>query len=56
MGEFKPGDLVCLKSGGPRMTVEGWDEDYQQFLCTWFNDDGSREYGRFAVETLEKVD
>ena len=43
MNEIKIGDIVRLKSGGPKMTVEGfkWDHlkncyDNNQVQCTWF--------------------
>jgi len=38
-GQFKPGDQVQLKSGGPVMTVVG-DSDTTQgdVLCRWFDD------------------
>ncbi|WP_071145766.1 YodC family protein [Bacteroides ihuae] len=38
--EFKTGDIVILKSGGPKMTVESIDMRYGEkdakVLCTWF--------------------
>lgn len=37
---LKPGDVVMLKSGGPRMTVEsfGENEDGTKLCnCTWFD-------------------
>jgi len=34
--EFKIGDKVTLKSGGPVMTVES-DEGSGRLLCTWFD-------------------
>ena len=34
MAEFKPGDLVQLKSGGPKMTVH--TEDRGVVKCQWF--------------------
>lgn len=33
--QIKPGDVVCLKSGGPRMTVE--DVSDKQVSATWFD-------------------
>lgn len=32
--KFKVGDVVQLKSGGTRMTIEEVDDD--QVACTWF--------------------
>ncbi|MGD9739872.1 MAG: YodC family protein [Bauldia sp.] len=34
--EFKPGDVVQLKSGGPAMTVEGRSAYTDDLICTWF--------------------
>ena len=34
--EFKPGDVVQLKSGGPKMTYEG-EGQLGDALCTWFD-------------------
>ena len=38
--KFKPGDLVQLKSGGPKMTVEILDKSRDQeaniAICVWF--------------------
>lgn len=33
--EFKPGDVVQLKSGGPRMTVKAVREP-DEVICVWF--------------------
>lgn len=35
--EFKLGDLVRLKSGGPRMTVEGEPGNGSYVRCVWFD-------------------
>lgn len=53
MDEFKPGDLVRLKSGGPVMTVSEWDEDYEQFTCDWFDDKKQPQQRRFPATSLE---
>ena len=36
--EFKPGDIVRLKSGGPDMTVETVSNlnDPTKYFCSWF--------------------
>jgi uncharacterized protein YodC (DUF2158 family) len=34
---FRPGEIVQLKSGGPKMTVEESHPD--QTRCVWFKDD-----------------
>ncbi len=49
---INPGDVVHLKSGGPRMTVE-WAEDGRA-LCTWFDKADAKEKV-FAIEQLELV-
>jgi uncharacterized protein YodC (DUF2158 family) len=53
---FKPGDVVTLKSGGPKMTV-AWCEDQNgtpQAYCEWF--EGSKKMGStFAPTSLEQV-
>jgi uncharacterized protein YodC (DUF2158 family) len=47
-----PGDIVGLKSGGPRMTVERISTFKDGFVeCVWF-DDKDRKSGSFAVADL----
>ena len=41
---MKPGDVVILRSGGPKMTVESIDPQ-GRVHCTWFN-----EVGNYAVQ------
>lgn len=38
--QFKPGDIVQLKSGGPKMTVEymAGNAESRSAYCAWFND------------------
>ena len=41
MVQFKAGDVVCLRSGGPDMTIEfvesGLDAEYPRVSCVWFD-------------------
>lgn len=57
MEEFKIGDKVKLKSGGPDMTINDKNPDEHDniiFLCQWF--DGSKLNERwFPPESLEKI-
>ena len=53
--EFNVGDVVMLKAGGPRMTVEsiGSTPDEKAVNCVWF--DGSKRVRRsFDAAVLEK--
>lgn len=52
--KFKLGDIVQLKSGGPKMTVteeaEG-DEDDAPLWCTWFAG-AKKTVGEFPIGSL----
>jgi uncharacterized protein YodC (DUF2158 family) len=48
---FKPGDVVQLNSGGPKMTVEAVQSD-GMLRCVWFHEDGKRDNGVFAQVAL----
>lgn len=51
MAQFKVGDVVELKSRGPKMTVEEVKTG-DKVLCVWF--DGSTEKrGVFPADTLQ---
>jgi uncharacterized protein YodC (DUF2158 family) len=52
MEQFKPGDVVQLKSGGPKMTVREL-EDQTGVVCVWFAG-SKRETARFEASTLVK--
>ena len=45
--DFKPGDVVQLNSGGPKMTVEAVQSD-GTLRCVWFHQDGKQDHGVFA--------
>ena len=48
---FKPGDVVQLNSGGPRMTVVAVQSD-GTLRCIWFHEDGKHDNGIFAQVAL----
>lgn len=52
--EFKPGDVVVLKSGGPDMTISSIDEG-QKASCYWFNGVDGPHYKQLALVVLKKV-
>ena len=56
MADWKPGDVVQLKSGGPKMTVESINED-GSCDCVWIDekaDSEARSYAYFP-EVLRKA-
>jgi uncharacterized protein YodC (DUF2158 family) len=53
---FKVGDIVQLKSGGPKMTVvdvERAPRGQLQVRCTWFTKQDLMEQGTFPADALE---
>lgn len=57
MEEFRAGDVVELKSGGPRMTIQKIIDKGQEreALCWWFDESkGKPSYGAFPLEVLKK--
>lgn len=55
MGEFKIGDLVQLKSGGPEMTVHGNGLN-GSVRVIWFGDYKVKpEWHDFPADTLKRV-
>ena len=55
MNQFKNGDVVRLKSGGPKMTVENIARDATGSLyawCVWFDTSG-RQGASFNPDALE---
>ena len=49
---FEKGDIVQLKSGGPKMTVTAIDSYGKHYYCQWFA--GSKlEDGKFPPEALQ---
>jgi uncharacterized protein YodC (DUF2158 family) len=53
--QFRVGDVVQLKSGGPLMTVDGSD-DNGMIVCSWFGRKAKRRQDRFAEATLQRVE
>lgn len=53
-GSVKIGDVVQLKSGGPRMTVQQVaDNGSEKWVeCVWFVQGDDRESARFHPDTL----
>ncbi len=49
--KFEPGDVVSLKSGGPRMTVAKLEG--QSVLCEWFADDQRPQSHAFNATSLK---
>lgn len=56
MAEWKVGDLVKLKSGGPQMTVTHVRERYgaKTIYCAWFVST-KKEEAEFPPDSLEKA-
>ncbi len=51
MGQWKAGDVVMLKSGGPKMTVGTVKAD-GRVLCEWFDEKNSPQVGAFNADVL----
>ena len=56
MSEFKPGDTVRLKSGGPLMTVKTILEPSKEVLCDWFDEKDALESRSFKADQLNADD
>jgi uncharacterized protein YodC (DUF2158 family) len=52
--QFKVGDIVQLKSGGPMMSVQNINkgDTYKPIECSWFAGK-KHETARFSAETLK---
>ena len=57
MSDFKKGDIVRLRSGGPDMTVTAVGGIYegQEITATWFDPKGLQS-GGFSPEALKHVE
>ena len=49
--QFKPGDTVNLRSGGPRMTIAMVDG--KSAFCEWFTDEQQPQSRSFALTSLK---
>jgi uncharacterized protein YodC (DUF2158 family) len=49
--QFKPGDTVSLKSGGPRMTIAMVDG--QCAFCEWFAEEPQPQSRCFSLTSLK---
>jgi len=56
MADFKLGDVVRLKSGGPWMTITYISQRDRTATCTWFIKDEEVKWHEFPFEALEYVD
>ena len=60
--EFNVGDVVCLRSGGPRMTVESVGDfsdtggPEKGVMCTWFDNHQHMKRQHYDARMLEKVE
>jgi uncharacterized protein YodC (DUF2158 family) len=53
--QFKPGDVVGLKSGGPQMTVDDIESN-GRVKVTWFDDKNQIQNATFAPHMLDVWD
>ena len=51
MADLKAGDVVHLKSGGPRMTISGRMSALGELTCLWF-EGKTRHSGVFGPDAL----
>jgi uncharacterized protein YodC (DUF2158 family) len=55
MADFKPGETVRLKSGGPLMTVQLVQSD-GEIWCEWFDNKEEHQQRGFKPSSLEADD
>lgn len=55
MSEFKEGDVVYLKSGGPAMTITELSDDRSSY-CEWFDKNQEQQSNSFKNTALTKED
>ncbi len=59
--DFKQGDVVILKSGGPSMTIDSFVYNQvkgtyytDRVVCIWFDEDSKLQRENFQTVSLEK--
>jgi uncharacterized protein YodC (DUF2158 family) len=52
--QFNPGDVVRLKSGGPKMTIDS--KDGEDYFCIWFDSKNEQKQNSFSGPVLEAVE
>jgi uncharacterized protein YodC (DUF2158 family) len=53
---FGIGDVVVLKSGGPRMTICALPNEHRSsYYCEWFDENGVLSKAKFPAEALKLV-
>ena len=52
MSDFKKGDIVLLKSGGPKMTIREIEDD-GEILCVWFDEKNILQSNTFEEYELK---
>ena len=55
--EMKPGDIVQLNSGGPKMTVARLEQinGVANAVCGWFDDKNKKQVGTFPLAMLKRM-
>ncbi len=48
------GDVVQIKSGGSKMTIESVTKDGGYVSCVWSDKDGEIQRGEFSAKVLSK--
>lgn len=56
--QFKSGDVVILRSGGPKMTIRWVEEEYGTLTasCSWFDTKGEIREKTFSTDQLKPSD
>lgn len=55
--QFKIGDSVVHKSGGPKMVIKGYEpKDGEEVVCEWFDKEHHVQERGFHQDTLRKYE